>query len=164
MCIVSNGKHFSQPVARKERTMRIVLSLIASALVFGLLAITAPLTSSAGKSANETAFKQLLVESSPWSVRWKASFYNGTFKISFAVADDGKVTGKLFENSGGRLDGALENVVAHDNGCVSFISGTTGTKYNYCMEEDGILKGTQEYTSEFGVRSDGITVALPAGR
>lgn len=142
--------------------MRMMLSLITSAFVCGLLAITVPSTGVAGKPMDETAFKKLIVESSPWSVAWNNSFYDGTFKIRFAVAG-GNITGELFDNSGGRSDGALKNIVIHDNRCVSFLSHTD-TKYDYCLEENGVLTGTQEYTSNLGVTSEGTTVALPRGR
>lgn len=143
--------------------MRTMLSLIASAFVFGLLAITTPLTGVAGKPVNETAFRQLIVESSPWSVTWNNSLYDGTFKIRFAVAGDGNITGELFDNSGGRSDGALKNIVIHDNQCFSFLSHTD-TKYDYCLEENGTLTGTQKFTNNIGETFEGTTVALPRGR
>ena len=143
--------------------MRTMLTLIVDAFVFGLLTITTPSTGVAGKPMDETAFKQLLVKNSPWRVMWNNSFYDGTFKISFAVADD-NVTGEFFENSGGRLNSPLKNIVIHDNQCVSFISGTEKTEYDYCLQESGALTGTQVYTSNLGDTSKGITTALPRRR
>ena len=147
----------------RRQTMRTMLPLIASAFVFGLLAITTPLTGVAGKPMDETAFKQLIVESSPWSVRWNSSFYDGTFKINFADAGDGNFTGKLFDNSGGRSDGALSNIVIHDNRCVSFLSHTD-TKHDICLEENGTFTGTLLFTSNIGETFEGTTVFLPRGR
>ena len=143
--------------------MRTMLSLIVSAFVFGLLAITTPSTGVAGNPMKETAFKQLIVKSSPWSVTWKSNFYDGTFKMRFAVAGS-NITGEFFDNSGGRLDGSLEDIVIHDNQCVSFITSTSGTKFDYCLEESGALTGTYIYTSGIGETTKGTSTALPRAR
>ena len=141
--------------------MRVINLIAAVALaIFALTFLAVP--TFAGEPMDEAAFKQLLVDHSPWSLYWENSQADGTFKMSFSVGDNDAFTGKFFDNSGGRQDGVWKDIVVHDNKCVSFTSSTTGTKYDHCLEEDGTLKGTQEFTDWAGETFLGKTVARPA--
>ncbi len=117
--------------------------------------------------ANETAFARLLVEKSPWSVTWvlwEVSLV-GTHKISFVGATDGTtLTGRIFDNSRGSSPGPLMNITlkngdGHKN-CVQFKS-PAGFKYNYCLTEEGTLKGTVKGVTISGYDVDAEVVAKP---
>ena len=116
----------------------------------------------------DRAFKNTLIQSSPWSVTWDIWEYGvtGTHKISFAQAQDGKTfTGRMFDftSTSSSTPGPLKNIALKENNCIRFVSGR-GHEYNYCLTDDGKLQGTMEGTSSRGNDFTADAVAKPTAR
>ena len=148
--------------------MRTFFHFVAVALYFGLLAIAAPVGAFAGETMDEAAFKKLLAQNSPWSVTWDISEYGvtGTHKISFAHAEDSiTLTGRMFDfgSTSSSTPGPLKSITLRENNCVRFFS-QRGHEYNYCLTDDGEIKGTMEGTSSGGSDFTADAVAKPTER
>jgi len=164
-----------QGVRRKSlhATLRLVFFAIVAGVLFAtqVLAQQQPTTfandptaaTQLAQSADEAAFKQMLVKNSPWNVTWKGAYSTGTQNMSFALSADGALTGKLFNLSAGGRDATLKEIIVKD-GRVNFVSVDTGTKFEYRLNSDSTLSGVLNGMTMTGNRWEATAVAKPAGR
>ncbi len=132
------------------------------ALLGLLAAFVAPILVLAD-TVDEAAFKQLLVNNSPWSVTWKndgGTFAKGTHKLRFVVKD-GTISGVFFDSDRGSGDMPLTNVRVTGS-CIKFVTGQNPRTYNYCLR-DGVLTGDYEGQSRSGDWYTGKATGKPTG-
>ena len=119
------------------------------------------------EKANETAFARLLVEKSPWRVTWEILEYSvmGRHTISFDGATKGApLTGRMFDLDvdSRSTPGPLKNIALkpEKGNCIRF-NIQRGHEFNYCLTDEGTLKGTMEGISGSGKDFEASAVAKP---
>ncbi|MBI2108970.1 MAG: hypothetical protein HYT93_02185 [Parcubacteria group bacterium] len=124
-------------------------TLIASAAIALFAFIGGYTMNAVASTMDETAFKQVLVNSSPYHAKWETPWASGTQDMSFALDANGNLTGKLFNLSNAGRDATLKNIVIEGNR-VRFVSADTGSQFKYELNKDGTLSGTIEGTGPRG--------------
>lgn len=116
----------------------------------------------------DRAFKNMLIKNSPWSVTWERVTRSGTHKINFAFAEDGTtLTGGFFDSSSASRPGPMKNIVLKVNdgkNCIHLVSSMSDNEYDYCLQENGTLTGTQRGWTSTGNPKEGTVIARPALR
>lgn len=169
-----------QGVRRKSlhATLRLVVLATFASVLFAAQAAAQQQPSTSAKdliaatevaqSLDESAFKKMLVKSSPWTVvteSQRGTTWTSTY--TFALGSDGAtLTGKRYD-SFNRPDGEVEKVTIKKD-CVSYVirfsDRAQENKYNCCLAADGTLKGTYEGVSSRGNSYTGGVVAKPSAK
>ena len=132
------------------------------------IAIDSVTPTEVAQAPDESAFKQMLIKGSPWTVvteSQRGTKWTSTY--NFALGSDGAtLAGKRYD-SFNRPDGEVEKITIKKD-CVSYVISFSDraqeNKYNCCLAADGTLKGTYEGVSSRGNAYTGGVVAKPAGR